>query len=470
MGQTSTINLNDYAPDNPQAIQAASAQPKQPAQNPAQNPSGINLNNYVDDSSSVKPDGGMLGRAAIGALDSATKAHNEPLNPPSFASTLPRNMSVSAAPKSTGVMNSMENWFRDAADDMKYGTGKTEFGRILQKVGAQPLANEATQGEQAMMPTSIVTGALHTGEGLSQLAQHEKRIKGLENTVKGLLEASTVPAQVAGVPESGLDEGAELAAKTAGKVADTASNAASKVGQTAQAIVKGGKVAQKPAQEALRTAAGATDTQSSLRGVLEQPIADTMKQAKSLYKKFDDAAGVDYRDLQSKLSDVEWKIKQALDPETEARLTDARNQIADKIETAKQTAQAQGVDPSVLDQADSHFKQASALQDLQKKLFKNPSVVAGDTTKGAAETVDVDTAIKTLQRLDQPTKYGNSRLVQALGSRKAADQLLSDLYSAQKAGQSAINARKLAKTISKYVAYISGAVYGVHAVLRGLGE
>lgn len=465
MGQTSTINLNDYAPDNPQATQAATAQPKQAAQNPAQNPSGINLNNYADDSSSVKPDGGMLGRAAIGALDSATKAHNEPLNPPSFASTLPRNMSVSAAPKSTGVMNTMENWFRDAADDMRDGTGKTEFGRILQKVGAQPLANETTQGEQDIMPTSIVTGALHTAEGLSQLAQHEKRIKGLENTVRGILEASTVPAQVAGVPESSLDEGAELAAKTASKVGETASNAASKAGQITQAVVKGSKVAQEPAQQAIREATGIGE--GSLRTGLEDSISGVKSAAKILYKKFDDATGVDYGDLKDQLSDVESKLRRNVDPDVEQKLIAKRSQIADAMDRAKATAEKTGVDTKSLDQADKLFTRYHALSDLQNNLRQ---VISGNTEQGAAESVNIKSLIGRLEKMDANTKYGASRLEQALGSRENADKLLQDLYSAQKAGQSAMTIQNAAKFVGKYILPAAvGIGVGAH-LIHLLGE
>lgn len=417
-------------------------------------PSGFALDTPTSDSN-----GGALGHAALGALDAASKAHDE-LNPPSFASTLPA-MRIEPAPKSTGVMNNIENWFRDAADDVKFGTGKTEFGRILKTMGAQPLANETTEGERAAMPTSIITGALHTAEGAAQLAQHEKRLAGLETAIKGLLEASTVPAQFVGgseigetpLLEKGLDTGAEIAGKTTDKIADTA-----------RAVLKGGKVAQEPAQQAVREATGMGE--GSLRTGLEDSISNVKSAAKNLYKQFDDATGADYGDLKDQLSDIESKIRRNADPDIEQKLIAKKIDITNAMDRAKATAETAGVDVKSLDQADKLFTRYHALSDLQNNLRQ---VISGNTEQGAAESVNLNSLIKRLEKMDANTKYGASRLEQALGSRANADKLLQDLYAAKQAGQSAMKIQKVAKTIGKYIAYGTLIGMGAHAV-HSLGE
>ena len=81
------------------------------------------------------------------------------------------------------------------------------------------------------------------------------------------------------------------------------------------------------------------------------------------------------------------------------------------------------------------------------------------------ETVNVDSAVKTLQKLQDNTKYGGSRLEQALG-KEQAQALLNDLYSAQRQGVKAMTRQQWATRIAKVVAG-GGAGY---EILKGLSR
>jgi hypothetical protein len=242
-------------------------------------------------------------------------------------------------------------------------------------------------------------------------------------------------------------------------------------------ILKGEKVAQEPAQQALRTgaqAAGGKAVNPSLRAVLEEPIDKIGNLAKAAYRQVDEAAGTDFKALREKLENTEYQLRQLTDTEEdvamEAKLEKARTATMDKIEAAKQQAIKAGVDPKLLEQADAQFSQANALKDLQAKVFKNTGVISGNKALGAEESVNVNQAVKELQKLQDSTKFGAPRLEQALG-KDGAQAILKDMYAAQKAGVKAMSRQEFAIKLAKYTGWGSlllggaGAVRGaVHAV------
>jgi hypothetical protein len=234
-----------------------------------------------------------------------------------------------------------------------------------------------------------------------------------------------------------------------------------------QKITKGKEVAQKPATAALRTGAeGVTTVQpESLRTVLEEPIDRIEGEAKANYRQIDKASGTDFKSLNEKVSNTDNQMRQLTDTEADQALAEkleaSRTGLIDKIAKAKQQALDNGVDPGLLDKADAQFKQAQALRDVESKVFKNPNIVQGNTAMGTPETINVDSAVKALQKLQDSRPYGGSRLEQALG-KENANQLLKDIYSAQRAGASAAKIRARIITALK----VAGVGYGVHEVLR----
>jgi hypothetical protein len=246
---------------------------------------------------------------------------------------------------------------------------------------------------------------------------------------------------------------------------------------TIKGILKGEKVAQAPAEEALRSGAqavGGKGANSSLRSVLEEPIDNVEHSSRAAYRQVDKAAGTDFKALNEKLENTEYNLRQLTETEEdvakEAALEKSRVAIMDKIEAAKQQAIQAGVDPKLLEQADAQFKQASALKDLQTKVFKNTNVISGNQAMGAEESINVNSAVKELQKLQDNTKFGTSRLEQALG-KEGAEGLLRDMYAAQKAGIKAIKNREMLAKFAKWAAYGGGALAGGKMIFHSvLGE
>jgi hypothetical protein len=217
-----------------------------------------------------------------------------------------------------------------------------------------------------------------------------------------------------------------------------------------QKLIKGAKVEQAPAKAAIQDAAAAASknpmTETSLPYIMEQPIAEGESEYKSLYSQFDRAAGTDIKKLRDDLEHTEYQIRQAIDPDAEAKFEAKRSAIMDKIEQAKHDAVAANVPLDTLDKADKVYGRVQAQRDVEK-VFQTPANVFGNARRGADELINVEPTIKALQKLQYADKYGSSRLEQALGEQNA-NALLGRLYEAQRLGQSAIRARVIAEWIA----------------------
>jgi hypothetical protein len=123
---------------------------------------------------------------------------------------LPNNMSISAAPKSTGMLNDAENWLKDAASDMRNGTGSTVFGRMLQKMGAPGTSSGVSEGVGDFMGSPAL-GTLRAAQGATEIPQSGKRWQGTKNLVGGTLDALQLPAAFMGGPA--VEGGAALAGR-----------------------------------------------------------------------------------------------------------------------------------------------------------------------------------------------------------------------------------------------------------------
>lgn len=327
-------------------------------------------------------------------------------------------------------------------------------------------------------------------------------------TVRGVVDAATAAASVFGLtrtggptpdvalapvdapvlPEESLEapltpDEVQAASPTPPKQPNVVRRAVSAVANSP--AVKGEAVAQGPADTALRqgaqAAAGDEEAQiastatanPSLRTVLEEPTDALEASAKAAYRQIDEAAGTDFKALNEKLDNTEYQIRQLTDTEAdqalEAKLEASRQGLIDKIAQAKQDAIDNGVDPDLLDKADAQFTQARALKDLDAKVFKNPNIIVGNTKFGTNETVNVNSAINALQKLQDNTKFGAPRLEQALGE-DGADKLLQDMYAAQRQGVKAMSRQQFAFKVAKYIGYGAAATIGgagVRAVLSG---
>jgi YD repeat-containing protein len=239
----------------------------------------------------------------------------------------------------------------------------------------------------------------------------------------------------------------EGAVKGAGAVGDVAEGAKG----LAKDVVKGKNVGQEGAQASLREAAG-SDGGGSLRESLSDPINEGETAAKDLYRQIDQASGADLKSLGEKLQTVNRAMRQSVSEAEDTALETRREQILDRMKEAKQTAIEKGVDPNILNQADEQFKRTSAMTDVEKKVFKNPDIVKGNAAHGTEESIDIDKAVKALQKLQDSEKYGGPRLEQAFG-KEGATKLLDKFYGAQRQGVHAMKVQKVAK----WVAGVAGA-------------
>jgi hypothetical protein len=245
-----------------------------------------------------------------------------------------------------------------------------------------------------------------------------------------------------------------------------------------QTGVRAGKGEPRPAtQKPVATAPTAEAPKSvpaGIRTTLEDPIKTIEAKGQGIYRQLDEVSGGKFQ----KYSDAIDKINKRLDTliggvDGEAGIDDDMIERLEQQKSEIETSQNQmfenlketkGVDQSAVDTANAHWKQARALEDLERKVFKNPNIVKGNLKYGTTETVNIDPAIKALQKMQDDARFGDSRLEQALGE-KGADALLKDLYKAQREGVHALNAQKWAKMVIKYGLLGAGATGLAHEML-----
>ena len=262
------------------------------------------------------------------------------------------------------------------------------------------------------------------------------------------------------------------------KALPVAADAASGVKNLATDVAQGEKVAQVPAQTALRTGATASAVDAgveagaqggSIRSLLDDPIESLATKERAAYNTINDASGTDLKSLYDHANDVQ----EALDDPTQianraANQTELKT-TQDAITKGEVKARANGVDPDTLNDAKDMTRQRYAMENVNQKLFANNTVVKGNIAHGAPETINVNSAIDQVEKLDQPSRFAPrgtpSRLQQAFGEDGAAN-LKQSLYDAQKAGQTALSRQALAKTLLKYSSYGAAILGGGELVKR----
>jgi len=186
-----------------------------------------------------------------------------------------------------------------------------------------------------------------------------------------------------------------------------------------------------------------------LRESLTTPIEAAEKSADALYKTIDDATGnTDIKGLGKQLKDINFKIRMSTNPTDEAAWEAKRANIQDTMADALKQAKDAGVPDDQLAKADAQFKRMSALTDVETKVFKNVNVI--DPTTG---DVNINAAVKQLQKLQDNTKYGGPRLEQAFGKDNT---LLADMKAANRLGIEAFKRQQLAKILGKWAGRVLG--------------
>ncbi len=279
---------------------------------------------------------------------------------------------------------------------------------------------------------------------------------GVATTGEGIVKGQPVGQAVsegAGVAAGGTALGA--ATEGAGAVASHFFNPdTGTITRFARQVTQGENVAQRPAQIAMRTAAGEQGT--SVRELLTNSIDRAKATAKSGYEQVEKATGIDLKTVQQKLDNTVDEIGKLTGTEAdiakEAQLEKSRTELMDQVDEAKKMAVSKGVPVDTIDKSDAAWKKHKALSEVNGMVFDNEGVIKGNTAHGTAETINVDNAIRNLEKLNNKVKYGDSRLVQAFGAQ-GADRILKDMYAAQREGVKAMSVQKwtnIAKSAMKW--------------------
>lgn len=301
--------------------------------------------------------------------------------------------------------------------------------------------NYTQEGEQEHPIQSKIGKVANAIEGfLWGNPQHQESAIGSGQT--GML---TNPVTASLLPGAEGEPALASAIKGGGNLIDDVTSVikggASKVAGSARQIVQGAEAAQEPAQAAIRSAVGAGEDTPMLNGnktVLDNHLANLKAQESAAYKKLDDAAGFDVKELRNKMSNDQYKLKQLGNTDADksaaeklnSSIEDAKTRIAD----AEKKVGAAGIDPK---EADNLFKSRKAGEDLKKALVS--------ATSPDGETVNVDKLMEGAKKL-RFNKYGD-RLSQYLG-KEGADELLHKLQAAQDLGQSAVKKQQIAKWVT----------------------
>lgn len=284
-----------------------------------------------------------------------------------------------------------------------------------------------------------------------------------ENVVKGQPLGQAIGE---GATTAAVGTGVGVAAEGAGALASHMFNPETgKITRFVNQVRQGEGMAQRPAQIAMRNAAG--EIGSSVRELLSGPIDRAKATAKSGYDQVEKATGIDLKTVQGKLDNTVDEINKLTGTEAdlakEAQLEKARTELMDQIDEAKKAAAAKGVPADAIDKADAAWKKHKALSEVQGLVFDNEGVIKGNTAHGSPEVVSVDQAIRNLEKLNNKTKYGAPRLQEAFGAG-GADRLLKEMYAAQREGVKSMSVQKWTKIAAKVLGYGTAAAAAGHAL------
>lgn len=355
------------------------------------------------------------------------------------------------------AMQAEREFFKPGTEAEKYGQ---TTGHIAEPILEFVLGDEALKGVALADKLGIagkIAKVAQDSPYIGKLLQH-----GVNAARTGTVGAIEAAAKGATLPEA-IKTGTETAAGSA--VLDTAISAGTALKNPfRQALTKPlataaetGEAASQPiAQAGVKTIAPTVG--ASLRSGIDvqTPLAD----AKGLYKTVDDAAKTDFKALYDKLDVAQDAAREAgIGTPEEAKAQLAIKNTQDAIDDAKKVATQSGVPDvdKILSQADAKFAETQANKDFNSKFFGSQSVISGNIAHGAPETINIKSALNVLENMDKPNRYGVSRLQMTSLGADGATKLKQVLYDAQKAGQTAMDARALRNTLLKLTGIGGGA-------------
>lgn len=358
-------------------------------------------------------------------------------------------------------------YLKNVIDQTKQQWAATQQLRDQESKVASSVIDAAKKGDFGTATEILLN---HIGERSGQAA--ESLVGGAYKNLKAnLTEADPNHGEVYAAPitpvpgvSAALEDFAEEEATGAAGTGTAASAQQPSLWQRVKQAVSPKAATQPNAQAALREGAAASakdaglaasDTSGSIRTILDKPIEEAGKAEDALYQKINDAAETDMKSLYDRREELQDALE---DPTNISQKSAMQKELATTDSNiAKGEANLQtklGKDAGdLIKQAKSATQQRYAMEEGVKKLFNNEGVISGNLEHGAPEQINVNSAIKSVENLDKPSKFAPrgspSRLEQMFG-KDGAKAIKQGLYDAQKAGQ------KVA-TRNTILAWLSGA-------------
>lgn len=412
-----------------------------------------------------------------------------------------------AMPEPQNVSDRLTRWSENVMNDIKYGTDITGVGTVLKKMGAHGVYNGNSQGVGDFM-ASLPLGLLRAFKGQNEIESGHVW-QGTKDIAGGGLQAATIPGAFV-APEAGeLEPGVQKGLAAAGDIASTAAGAirkgattvrdlpgaawdkAAEAVSTARRIYKGSDLAQADStlqqnlaqvdstlQQNLRRIADNIATEkglpdrppvSSIRDVFDDLGANMRAQAKGIYQKLDEAGGGGrFQRFDQQIANLRSKIKQVtgVDPDLEGELTERLNHVEQARQDAFDEIRKAGVDPDLIQEANAHYKQTSALNRVTRMVRASAKGMRPEVAQGPGHTPETLTAQSLFE--DANHAYDSKVLQQALGEDHAKD-MLNQIDAAKLSADkmNAIHKARTAEILEKQKAAKIIAKYGLGAIGAG---
>lgn len=217
---------------------------------------------------------------------------------------------ISAQPKSTGVLNSIERWAQNVSNDIKNGTDVTGVGTVLKKMGAHGVYSGEPEPVGDFM-ASLPLGLLRATKGAAEIPQSGKTWQGTKDLTGGTLQAVTIPSAFVGGPA--VEEGSEAIAAGTGKIFGNVERA----GQLFNQVKAAAKTSEVPVTDEMYAAASrAMDLADTGAKGLPRVIFKFMNRVTAPYK--EPIAWDEARDFYSNVSRLSANEYQNMNPQMAA--------------------------------------------------------------------------------------------------------------------------------------------------------
>lgn len=371
----------------------------------------------------------------------------------------------------------------------KPGANTDPYATVQQSTAANVAAANQTTGGKVGTVTENVAEFVLGDEALKGLSFAKRA--GILQKIAALAETHPVIAKIIGHGLNAIRGGAvvtgqELAHGATPTEALESGVTAAGLGTAAGAAVEGAKPIVKPVAGAIKQAyQGLLDTKSvqpvlqrgirdtiakvaedsgvvksvapSIRDVVEDTADAVYAKSKSQYQVLDDATGGRVQRFKDRLDNIRQSLNGLTGTEEditkEASLLKAQKETEDAMQEAFKDAKAKGVDPKLIDEANSNFKKSQALYDLDKHLKMSASGMRPDVGTAAAKNPEAIDPSKMFSRMNR--LYDSGRLQEAV-SEPNAQSLLEHANNAYLQQQKILLNQAIAKTAAKYGAYAAG--------------